>query len=182
MFEFEHVMKRLLSRSQTYSMTEFFYERHEIAQTVKNLENSLRDLSFYTPSYNVNYTSEGKDACYQKIKEDISLKLDEAMILCDSSFAINNYKYITVDLGNQKLAEIYELLGPFDYSTYNPDDDQADLLDEDREEEERRVWQEHFQQRRSGAQYRGELETEFYRPDGKGFKVFEGKSVYEGYF
>jgi len=30
--------------------------------------------------------------------------------------------------------------------------------------------------------YRGEVLTENYRPDGKGFKVFDGKSLYEGYF
>ena len=37
-------------------------------------------------------------------------------------------------------------------------------------------------QRRSGAMYRGEVSTDTLRPDGKGFKVFEAKSIYEGYY
>ena len=39
-----------------------------------------------------------------------------------------------------------------------------------------------FEKRKSGAQYRGEALQENMRPDGRGFKVFEGRSTYEGYF
>ena len=50
------------------------------------------------------------------------------------------------------------------------------------DDDDNHIFQEDFVKRRSGAEYRGEILEENYRPDGKGFKIFDGKSLYEGFF
>ena len=37
------------------------------------------------------------------------------MVEIDKKFAMKNYKYIVDELHNQKLKEIYQLLGPLNY-------------------------------------------------------------------
>lgn len=37
---------------------------------------------------------------------------------------MDNFKYITQELGNQKIAEIYSLLGPLDFSQYEEPKDE----------------------------------------------------------
>ena len=96
------------------------------------------------------------------------------------------FEYATVEMGNEQVARIYNLLGPFDYSKWRDealeDADQPLLSDDEDNTEERRMPQEGFAKRRSGAMYRGEVLAANGRPDGKGFKVFNGASVYEGTF
>lgn len=48
--------------------------------------------------------------------------------------------------------------------------------------DDRRVFQDDWEQRRSGAIYRGEIVETNKRPDGKGIKVHGKKSLYEGYW
>jgi len=81
------------------------------------------------------------------------------------------------------LAKLYGVLGPFDFSKYKEDPSLFDLDENsDGGVEDRRYPQEEFVQRRSGAMYRGDVLQENERPDGMGFKVHDGKSLYEGYF
>lgn len=73
------------------------------------------------------------------------------------------------------------MLGPFDYTLYD-EEDREDGRGSDDSFDDKRMWQTEFEKRKSGAEYRGELDTDNYRPDGKGFKVHNLRSVYEGYF
>lgn len=120
----------------------------------------------------------------KRIQEDLRLRLEKNIERVDSAFAIENYDYITQELENPKLREIYKLMGPFDFFQFkaletDQEDESAHL---DSEDGNKRDLQVHFEKRRSGANYRGEVSTSSGRPDGMGFKVFHKRSVYEGYF
>ena len=39
-----------------------------------------------------------------------------------------------------------------------------------------------WRKRRSGAMFRGQCKVDSLKPDGKGIKIFKGKSLYEGHF
>ena len=39
-----------------------------------------------------------------------------------------------------------------------------------------------FEQRKSGAQYRGMVSLESMKPDGIGFKVYPNNAIFEGFF
>lgn len=54
----------------------------------------------------------------KKIKEDLKLKLDKYLKPIDNTFALENFKYATKEMGNEQIKHIYELLGPFDYSKW----------------------------------------------------------------
>jgi len=78
-------------------------------------------------------------------------------------------------------------LGPFDYNQYQEEEeDQVKLVAESEagseQLEDGRTMQLDWETRRSGAQYRGEIAMYNRRPDGRGIKVYQGKSLYEGYF
>jgi len=74
------------------------------------------------------------------------------------------------------------MLGPFDYTAWSePKDEENEDQDPD-DDNEKRIPQDEWMVRKRGAQYRGEVSTENLRPDGKGIKVHQGRSVYEGYF
>lgn len=47
---------------------------------------------------------------------------------------------------------------------------------------EQRSIVERFDKRKSGAMYRGEINQNTGKPDGKGIKVYPNGSIYEGYF
>jgi hypothetical protein len=47
---------------------------------------------------------------------------------------------------------------------------------------EQRSIVERFDKRKSGAMYRGEVNQNTGKPDGKGIKVYPNGSIYEGYF
>lgn len=66
---------------------------------------------------------------------------------------------------------VYKALGPFDFT----------CEEENEFEEQERTMQDKFESRRSGNNYRGQINGNN-RPDGKGFKVFPNGSIYEGYF
>jgi len=101
------------------------------------------------------------------------------------------------------------MLGPFDYSQFviesSSEDEHAasgrdlqrkKLMSDDSEstsqaassavdsrgEEGRRTDQDEWEQRRSGAMYRGQINEMSRRPDGKGIKVHGGSALYEGFW
>ena len=184
MNDFENKMKSLLNKTQNYSTVEFYFEQYNIQKEIKQLKASIGTVSIYTPSFELKIP-DLKDET-KKIQEDLKAKLDSYMKPVDNSFALECFKYATEEMGNEQIARIYSLLGPFDYSLWRDealeDEDQPYLSDEEEDKEERRMPQEHFEKRRSGAMYRGEVLSTNRRPDGKGFKVFNGASVYEGTF
>lgn len=130
----------------------------------------------------------------ERINEMIGSTIEENFKTVDSSFALENYNYVIAELGNEKLADLYRIMGPFDFGAYNPRDelgDQASPKDRDdkdgqsdgEESDSDKVFMQDFwDTRRSGARYRGELLGESKRPHGVGIKVFGKSSMYEGYF
>ena len=128
----------------------------------------------------------------EDIINEIKLKLAKALVPVDNDFALENLEYITEELGNDRIKAIYRLLGPFDYNSYNEKaeeellkglQDASDAGSSSQNyDEESRVREFGWQTRKSGAQYRGEVSAYNKRPDGQGIKVFNGKSMYEGYF
>jgi hypothetical protein len=85
-------------------------------------------------------------------------------------FSIDNYDYILKEHPFDEIKWAYEAAGPFDFIKGEEDDI----------EEERQVLDK-FEIRKSGNQYRGQVNMGG-KPDGKGFKVFPNGSVYEGFF
>lgn len=105
----------------------------------------------------------------------------------DTNFCLQNFNYIFTKLGNEEIKSVYEKLGPFNFQKYDhyqfpsffDDDEKAEEM---KRIEETRYQQNEFEVRKSGAIYRGEALVTNGRPDGKGFKIFKGQSIYEGWF
>jgi len=91
----------------------------------------------------------------------------------DHGFGIRNYDYIISHVRDARIKEIYKSMGPYDHFAHKD-------LDDNEQESERRL-QKEFTQRKSGAQFRGQVNNSD-KPDGNGFKVFPNNSVYEGNF
>jgi|TARA_B110000285_G_C15022603_1_gene562397 hypothetical protein len=148
---------------------------------INAMKAGVNSFSIYQPAFELRVPDLVEET--KKIKEDLKLKLDKYLLPIDNSFALENFTYATKELGNEHIKHIYELLGPFDYSKWKDEaleNQSAKLSDDD--DEERRMPQEDFEKRRSGASYRGDVLSVNRRPDGKGFKVFGGNSLYEGTF
>jgi len=79
------------------------------------------------------------------------------------------------------------LLGPLNYNL-NPEPEWPDFFSEkDKLKELDRIkagrdMQTEWEERKSGAMYRGEVASLNDKPDGRGIKVFQSDSVYEGFF
>lgn len=121
---------------------------------------------------------------------------------------MENYNHVVKQLENPKIEAIYKTLGPFDYTLYEPPDEQekepkkkgpekktaddsseaASVAQSSKagtefdETDSKRVFQEHWDTRKSGAQYRGEVNEQNKRPDGRGIKIHNKSSLYEGYW
>ena len=109
--------------------------------------------------------------------------ISQNVIPVDTRFALDNFEYITTEMNNEKIADIYKMLGPFDFNAWEPEQDQNPVPEgSDDVIENPREMNLFWDTRKSGAMFRGELMSETKRPDGRGFKVHNGKSVYEGYF
>lgn len=52
----------------------------------------------------------------------------------------------------------------------------------DEDEDDKRYLDMTWQKRRSGAEFRGEINQDSKRPDGMGIKIYGGTSMYEGFF
>lgn len=72
------------------------------------------------------------------------------------------------------------MLGPFDFFQKEPKKSKKD--DDEFDEDNKRCMEMEWVKRRSGAEFRGETNQENKRPDGMGIKIYDGTSLYEGYF
>ena len=126
-----------------------------------------------------------------RIKDLIDTSIAENFKEIDNSFSLDNYNFVTAELGNEKIANVYRVLGPFDYGSYDRKKEMADERGdndddeskEDSDDDDRKAYlQDYWDTRRSGAQFRGEVMSESKRPHGMGIKVFNKNSLYEGYF
>jgi len=75
-------------------------------------------------------------------------KLTKYLTPVDNTFSLECFKYATVEMGNEQIARIYNLLGPFDYSKWRDEAleeaDQPLLSDDEDNTEERRMPQDNF--------------------------------------
>ena len=174
---FETVMKKLLNKAQGLSMVEFFHEQHEIKDQVLKLKSMIDHFATYIPAVQLKMPEDPND--FQQYTEniigDLKLKLATNLIEMDNSFSLDNFSYATIEMSNDKIAEIYKMLGPFDYSQYEEVEDEESVVPSDASSnvgEDKRETQHYWDSRKSGAQYRGDINIDTKRPDGKGFKVF----------
>ena len=144
------------------------------------MKKEISKFSFYSPQFSVSKIDNFKETS-DRIDSEMKSKLETYFTETDNHISLENFDYITKQLGNDKLAEVYQMLGPFDYNSWSEAKEDADE-EADEDLEEKRIPQEEWMVRKSGAQYRGEVSSENLRPDGKGIKVHQGRSVYEGYF
>ena len=105
----------------------------------------------------------------------------------DNHFALENYHYVTEELKNKDIKQIYELLGPTPLYKYTGPVfpsylTEAQIKQQIEEIEDNREMIEKFVQRKSGAMYKGQAHIMTGRPDGMGIKIFKGQSLYEGWF
>ena len=123
---------------------------------IKLLREKLQLFDVYHPQYKVNMRANISD---EKQKEIITDEVQQHVMSnidkLDTDFALKNYNYVTKRMNNPKLAEIYDLLGPFNYSlnkeTY-PQEFTTDDIMRFREQEMNEVDFAHaFEKRRSGA-------------------------------
>lgn len=114
---------------------------------------------------------------YKKAKNDILVDLRERINSfiqkVDHDFGLKNYQHIMDNVKDERVKEIYRALGPFDHFEY---------YDKDTEIESDRDLRLDFNQRKSGAMYRGQINMESQRPDGMGIKIFPNNSIFEGRF
>jgi len=117
-----------------------------------------------------------------QIKVDLKERLSSFFQETDHGFTLENYEYITETLENEQIAKIYRQLGPFDYYQDSiPGMSLEDITGGSIPSEQRSIV-EKFDKRKSGAMFRGEVNSATGKPDGKGIKVYPNGSIYEGYF
>lgn len=74
---------------------------------------------------------------------------------------------------NESIAKIYKNLGPFNFFLQKAENEE--LADT-------KTMIKNFEKRKTGTLFRGEINSQSEKPDGKGFKIFQNGSMYEGYF
>jgi hypothetical protein len=147
MDNYEKTMKKLLHRAHKYDLTEFFLEKDTIMGQINKLKNDVNRFALYCPSYSVDWHDEGPETARDRIKNDLKTKIEKYLVEIDNSFALRNFKYITKELGNSKLADVYQMLGPFDYSQHKEDRDEDHHLgsqNDSSDDDDKRFFQAEF--------------------------------------
>lgn len=128
MDDFELRMRKMLDSTQKLTLTEFYMEKVEIQDSIKNLVKVINGFGIYSPKYNLKFSdfSDMQD----KLKTFLKQKLDALIVETDSRFSLENFSYVQEELGNQKIADIYNLLGPFNYENQKPDEDEKQKEEE----------------------------------------------------
>jgi len=159
-------------------------------QDIERMKKNINKFSIYNPCYSI---KKGEDyrSLKDKIQTDLRTKLEGLVVEVDNRFSIENFDYVTTELGSEKIKEIYQLLGPFNYADYQEnkeDEGDAEAAASGKGsayggfDEQTRVPCYEYEKRKSGAMYRGDVLSESNKPDGQGIKIFNGTSLYEGYF
>ena len=86
---------------------------------------------------------------------------------------MDNFEYVVQNVKDEKIADIYRQLGPYDH--YANRDPLADV-------DINRAMKLDFDARKSGALYKGQISIASGKPDGYGFKIYPNNSMYEGSF
>ena len=178
-------LKHLCHVCCSFSNIEAYVEMDSFKRKAQELKRNLENFEIYLPSYQVTPRTYAKSE--EEFSKVITNQLKESfmahMTKLDQSFAISNYNYILTQTESNHLKQTYQLLGPLNYKV-NESLEFESSFDLKLKEElllERRMLKE-FEERKSKAMYRGEVNQETWKPDGKGIKIFKGKSLFEGYF
>jgi DNA-binding protein Fis len=134
MDNFEGDLTKLLTRMKNYTSTEFFLEQHNINLMIKKIKDTVNNFSCYVPDFAIKM--EDPKEVKEKIQEEIKTKLAAYLVQADNEFSLSNFEHVTKTMENPLLQDIYQKLGPFDYSRYMPDgskdDDKKSDDDEDK--------------------------------------------------
>lgn len=99
---FENRMKRMMNKTQRYSVVEFFLEQNEIKDEIYKMQKELNSFSIYMPEWNLK-SIDDIEAVKKHIRDNLSQKLKENLIPIDNRFAMENYEYATTELGNEAI-------------------------------------------------------------------------------
>lgn len=193
MDELEAEMQRMLLICKKMGMVEFFSERNNLNDQMERIKRRLQNMGTYLPSVHLKFEKDEDMAdAADRIRHQMTTLMAKNLSPVDQEFSMENYKYVTEEMGNDVIAAIYKTLGPFDYSAF---DEKANNADEEAPNlsqrsgsnmsdimNDTRVPQDHWEPRKSGAMFRGWINESTKRPDGVGIKVHKKSSMYEGYF
>lgn len=171
MDNFEMKSRQLVQKLQTFSLIEFFHEEHAMSNQIEHLKHGLDDFNIYLPQTAVIIKDLKK--AEKEIMVDMRERLNGYITRLNHDFALKNYEYIQTEVADKTVRDIYKVLGPFDHFTHKDLDDDLDM---------QRMLKMDFEDRRSGAKYRGQINLETFKPDGMGFKIYPNDSVFEGFY
>lgn len=89
------------------------------------MKTHINKFSVYNPKYSIKGTEDIK-SIKEKIRIDIQTKIDAQIVEVDNEFSIENFEYVTSKMTNEKIANIYQMLGPFDFSAYEAPKDELE--------------------------------------------------------
>ncbi|CDW89554.1 UNKNOWN [Stylonychia lemnae] len=167
---FEKTIVELMRDIKNYNYIEFYHEKEDLQQKIKNIKNSLKQFNVYMPKYALQI--EDMSLATNQIKVDLKERITSFIRETNHQLALDNYDYVVNIQQNEAIAKIYKQLGPFDFYMEKIDED---LL-------ENKTLVNKFDQRKSGTIFRGEINNISGKPDGRGIKIFQNGSIYEGYF
>lgn len=159
---------------QKYNYIEFYHEQMNLQEQIREIRSNLKTFNIYMPKYSMKV--EDMPLAINQIKVDIRERLNHFFIETDHEFALSNYEYITKTLSNDPIRKIYRQLGPFDFYLEIPG------IKAETDENIEKTLTEKFEERRSGAMFRGEISNATGKPEGRGIKIFPNGSIYEGNF
>lgn len=157
-----------------YNYIEFYHEQMNLKNQIRDIRTNLKTFNIYMPKYQMKV--EDMPLAINQIKDDIRERLNHFFKETDHNFALGNYEYITKTLQNEPIIKIYRQLGPFDFYQ------ESGIKAETDENIDQRSLNDKFEQRRSGAMFRGEISNVTGKPEGRGIKIFPNGSIYEGNF
>lgn len=169
---FEHDLKTLTKNLHKYSLIEFYHEELELKKKIANMSQGLEGLNLYLPQSRIICPDLTK--AHAQIKTDLKERINSFIQKIDHEFALDNYKYVMDNVNVQVIKDIYRTLGPFDhFENRDPEENEMDGQRDLRTD---------FDERKSGALYRGQVNEQTQRPDGMGFKVYPNNAIFEGFF
>lgn len=168
---FEEKTRALVKKLHTYSLIEFYHEEDAMVTRIDDLRQSLDDFNIYLPKTQVIIKDIVK--AEKEIMVDMRERLNGYIARLNHDFALSNYQHVMTQIKDKTVQDIYKVLGPFDHFKDKEADDELDAM---------RMMKMEFEERRSGALFRGQVNIETFKPDGMGFKVYPNDAIFEGFF
>jgi hypothetical protein len=102
---FESKMKKMIFRSQNFSMIELFMEQDFLKQEIYEMQKELNAFTVYMPQYTLK-SFENPEISAKLITDVLAAKLSDNLVPIDNSFCLENFEYATKELGND-IEKIY---------------------------------------------------------------------------